>query len=383
MNETIISFFHFGDTHFGVNFAKNSRNQLKKEFSNLFFTKSEEAIKQAIKSHKVDFIVHSGDFFNRSKPPPEVVDRAVKPFSETANKGIPVYLLPGNHERSKLPFGLLHYQDNINVFKNPKSFIFKKDGVIVQLTGFPYIRHFAKNKFTEVVKQASEHNLPFNPHYKILVIHQLIEGSRVYNYVFRSGHNVIQSSDVPMGFNYIACGHVHRFQFLRPQKWSSSYLSTSKSRLIEQDCINRNWNLLDDGAPLISMKDPIIAYPGSLERVSMAERFEPKGFIIGKLFFSNEMNQITRAEYRFQEIESIRMIYQIWNLSEQSSEEYIENLIKELHEISVNSSSHGNKLNGVIRIKIQGQVKLLSTELARVKNECEKLSFYVTFSSNF
>jgi DNA repair exonuclease SbcCD nuclease subunit len=186
-----------------------------------------------------------------------------------------------------------------------------------------------------------------------------------------------------MGFNYIACGHVHRFQFLRPQKWSSSYLSTSKSRLIEQDCINRNWNLLDDGAPLISMKDPIIAYPGSLERVSMAERFEPKGFIIGKLFFSNEMNQITRAEYRFQEIESIRMIYQIWNLSEQSSEEYIENLIKELHEISVNSSSHGNKLNGVIRIKIQGQVKLLSTELARVKNECEKLSFYVTFSSNF
>ncbi|MHA2367021.1 MAG: metallophosphoesterase family protein [Candidatus Hodarchaeales archaeon] len=383
MIEKIISFLHIGDTHFGVYYAKKPRDQLKKEYSNLFFTKTEEVIKQAIISHKVDFIVHSGDFFNRSKPPPEVVDRAVKPFSETANNGIPIYLLPGNHERSKLPFGLLHYQDNINVFKNPKSFTFKKDGVIVRLTGFPYIRHYAKNKFTEVVKQASKDNYQINPHYKILVAHQLIEGSRVYNYVFRSGHNVVQSSNVPMGFNYIACGHVHRFQFLRPQKWSSSYLSASKSRFIEQDCINRNWNLLDDGGHLISMKDPIIAYPGSLERVSMAERFEPKGFIIGKLFFSDKLNQITRAEYRFQEIESIRMIYQIWNLSELSSEEYIENLIKELYEISENSSSHDKNLNGVIRIKIQGQAKLLSTELARIKNICEKLNFYVTFSSNF
>ena len=116
LNEKTISFLHIADTHFGVYFAKKPRNQLKKEYCNLFFTKSEEVIKKAIKDHKIDFIIHSGDFFNRSKPPPEVIDRAVKPFSATAIKGIPIYLLPGNHVRGKLPFGMLHYQDNINVF---------------------------------------------------------------------------------------------------------------------------------------------------------------------------------------------------------------------------------------------------------------------------
>jgi DNA repair exonuclease SbcCD nuclease subunit len=384
LTETIISFLHITDTHFGVNFAKKPRNQLKEEYSNLFFSKSEEVIKKAIECHKIDFIVHSGDFFNRSKPPPEVVDRAVKPFSITANKGIPIYLLPGNHERSKLPFGLLHYQDNINVFKNPRSFTFKKKGVIIQLTGFPYIRHYARDKFTKVVKQASKHNLPINSHYNILVTHQLIEGSRVYNYVFRGGHNVIQSTDVPMGFNYIACGHVHRFQILKQLKNSSSLLSTSEYRLIKQNCLTRKWQLIKNvNQSSATMSDPIIAYPGSLERVSLAERFEQKGFIIGKLFFSKELNKITHAEYSFQEIESVRMIYQIWNLSEKSSEEYIENLVNKLFEISVNSSSHGKKLNGVIRIKIQGPVKLLSTELAEIKNECEKLNFYITFSSNY
>ncbi len=384
LNETIISFLHLGDTHYGVNFAKKPRDQLKKEYSNLFFTKSEEVIKKAIDDHKIDFIIHSGDFFNRSKPPPEVIDRAVKPFSETANKGIPIYLLPGNHERSKLPFGLLHYQDNINVFKIPRSFVFKKNAVIIQLTGFPYIRHYARDKFTEVVKQASKHNFKIQPHFKILVTHQLIEGSRVYNYVFRSGHNVIQSSDVPMGFSYIACGHVHRFQFLKQRKYSSSLLSTNEYGLIKQNCLTRKWQLIKNGnQSSATMSDPIIAYPGSLERVSLAERFEQKGFIIGKLFFSNELNQITHAEYKFHEIESVKMIYQTWNLSEKSSEEYIKNLFNELLEISVDSSSHSKNLKGVIRIKIQGPRKLLSTELTEIKNECEKLNFYVTFSSNY
>ena len=360
------------------------RNQLKKKYCDLFFTQSEEVIKKAIDDHKIDFIIHSGDFFNRSKPPPEVVDRAVKPFSETANKGIPIYLLPGNHERGKLPFGLLHYQDNINVFKDPRSFTFKKKGIIIQLTGFPYIRHYARDKFTEVVKQASKHDFTVKPHYRIFVTHQLIEGSRVYNYVFRSGHNVIQSSDVPMVFNYIACGHVHRFQVLIQNKNSSSLLSTNEYGLIKQNCLTRKWQLFKDvNQSSVTMRGPVIAYPGSLERVSLAERFEHKGFIVGKLFFSNELNQITHAEYRFQEIESVRMIYQIWNLSEKSSEEYIENLLNELLEISAISSSHSKNLNGVIRIKIQGPRKLLSTELAEIKNECEKLNFFITFSSNY
>ena len=118
---------------------------LRRAYGELFFQKIANVIQKAISNHHIDFIIHSGDFFNRSKPPPDVIDRAVKSFRPAIQKEIPIYILPGNHERSKLPLGLLPFSNgNINLFKKPSSFIFEKNGITIKLTGFPYIRKNAK-----------------------------------------------------------------------------------------------------------------------------------------------------------------------------------------------------------------------------------------------
>ena len=84
MDKDAIRFLHLSDTHFGVYYALKPRNLLRRAYSELFFHKVEEVIREATSIHKIDFIIHSGDFFNRSKPPPEVVDRGVRPFQRAA-----------------------------------------------------------------------------------------------------------------------------------------------------------------------------------------------------------------------------------------------------------------------------------------------------------
>ncbi|MHA2247426.1 MAG: metallophosphoesterase family protein, partial [Candidatus Hodarchaeales archaeon] len=121
MPEKSIRFLHISDTHFGAHYALRPKNLKRRAYGELFFRKITEVLNKAISVHHVDFIIHSGDFFNRSKPPPEVVNRGIKPFQLAAQKGIPIYVLPGNHERSRLPLGLLPFYDNINLFTKPSS----------------------------------------------------------------------------------------------------------------------------------------------------------------------------------------------------------------------------------------------------------------------
>ncbi|MFX0087713.1 MAG: exonuclease SbcCD subunit D [Candidatus Hodarchaeota archaeon] len=383
MNFSEINFLHIADTHFGANYSRKIRNIRRKKYGELFFEKNEIVIKEAFEKHNVDFIIHSGDFFNRSKPPPEVVDRAVKPFSQIANKNVHVYIIPGNHERSKLPFGLLHYQDNIHVFKKPTSFIFNKNGIKIQLTGFPYIRHNARDYINFFVKKACEASLKSNYHYSILVLHQLIEGSRVQNYIFRKGHNIIPITSIPKTFSYIAGGHIHRFQFIYQTNDSnkpSNIISTNSCTSVKQNCWKRSYQLLTEKNRLVLVKDPIIAYPGSLERVSFMEREEPKGYIIGKLLYSDELDEIFRAEYQFHQLNAINMIYEVWDLQIKSCEEYVDSLLEKLRRISLNKSSEILKLNGVVRVRIKGLNESSSVELNRLKTESKKLAFYLTLS---
>ena len=86
---------------------------------------------------------------------------------------------------------------------------------------------------------------------RILCMHQIVEGAQigVYDYVFRTGGEVIRATDLPQNVDLILSGHIHRYQILR-------------SGL--------------DGKALAA---PVF-YPGSIERTSFAERNEVKGFLI-------------------------------------------------------------------------------------------------------
>ena len=127
--EQIVKFLMITDTHFGIHYANNPRSKLRFALGNQFFDQAEKIFRLAIKKHNVDFVLHCGDFFNRSKPHPSIIAKATSLLLWIA-RYVPVYIIPGNHERSQLPVGLLHYQKNVYIFTKPCSFFFRKKEVL-------------------------------------------------------------------------------------------------------------------------------------------------------------------------------------------------------------------------------------------------------------
>jgi hypothetical protein len=388
--ESTIRFLHLSDTHFGVHYAVKSKNYQRRAYGNSFFQKATEIIETAITKHNVDFILHAGDFFNRSNPPSEVIDRAVQPFLQATAKGVPVYLLPGNHERSKLPLGLLTYHDMVNLFAKPSSFFFEKHGVRIKITGFPNIRHNIQLNFRDIVQRAWNNCVSkddSHPHYTILLLHQLIEGSRIESYTFRRGNNVIPFHEVPSMFNYLACGHVHRFQFLCRTP-SASVRSVHQYNRVQQDPSTQTWYFdTTQPAPLMPFNGPVITYSGSPARVSLVERHEPKGYIIGTLYATEIGDRIQAAEFEFHPIPAVEMRYFVWDLSSVSLDEYFDQTLEELSTITpptlITQKSGEAPLFAVFRIRINGGDTYSIEQLAKfnvLKQEATRNNIYLTFS---
>ncbi|UCE95723.1 MAG: metallophosphoesterase [Candidatus Bathyarchaeota archaeon] len=381
-----IRFLHLSDTHFGVHYALKPRNLLRRAYSELFFQKVEDVIREAISIHKVDFIIHSGDFFNRSKPSPEVLDRGVKPFQLAARKGIPVFITPGNHERSKLPIGLLPFAiDNINLFSEPCSCLFEKNGLTIKITGFPYVRYKARKNFSEILSKAWNNSSTHKSRkydFSILVVHQLLAGSCIEGYTFCKGYNVVPMLQVLRKFNYVACGHVHRFQFLY-ERGKPLLKSTNGFFRVIQDYGAGSWHFDDECCSCSSFPNPVIAYAGSLERVSIKEGNEPKGYIIGELNPSPAGQGTVNVKYRFHELSAVKMIYKTWNLSKSSMKNYINQTLEEMYDFHSTCKSKREKpqqgLTGIIEIRIRGNGLHNNAFMDHFKQEAKRLRFYLKF----
>ena len=380
MTNQIIRFLHISDSHFGAYFTTKSSsrtNKLRKEYGERFFSVIKEVLDNSVQKGKIDFLIHTGDFFNRSKPPPNVVEKAISPFSKVA-EDIPIYFVPGNHERSKLPFGLISFQDNVHIFHNPRSFFFTKAKFRLKITGIPYIRHNARVKFWQSLKKEGNTKSDFS----ILALHQLISGSRIETYTFKNGHNVLEKSNGFSKYDYVACGHIHKFQYLYPKTSQDlSYFSISDIYDIRQDLRRKNWQFSLEEGQIDGRKfpNPVIAYAGSMERVSFVERHEPKGFIIGEIHITNEMP--LKANYRFHPINAIPMEHQTWNLSRQALKIYVEEFQNNIKQNYPKGFDRSQTLSCVAQIKIIGRIKEEENTILRdLKALARKHDCYLTIS---
>ncbi len=369
-----IKFLFLSDTHFGVHYAVKPRNKLRFEYGKRFFSNVERIFHHLIEEDNVDFILHGGDFFNRSKPPPDIVKKSTDLLLWAA-KRVPIYLIPGNHERGKLPFGLVKFYDNIHVFSNPSSFIFEKDEIKIKICGFPYIRHNARKKIKSVIKSAWKNeitNLPGRSHYNILLMHQLIQGSRVEHYTFNRGHNVIQSKDIPPLFHMVATGHVHRYQILYGNY--PKMISSHKHRRIKQDIVAGRWTFYSvKGENPFYYTNPILCYSGSSERVSLMERNEDKGYLLGTLTTTPMKKKYNlNLDLKFNTIPSVEMKYVKWDLKLQPLNDLITEVRKIIDEL--NQKSTDPSLSGVISIRIEDTSILESNSISQLVEYAKKNS---------
>lgn len=246
-NKQQVTILLIADTHLGEDYPfRSSRTELHRGED---FFRNMKAALASIDEYNVDFVVHGGDLFYRSRFPARLVNMALEPFMSIAEAGVPVLIVPGNHERSLIPRTLFDQHPNLYFFDEPSTFQFTCNNQSVAFSGFPSVRDNISTLFDEKVKATSCYSIQPDLHF--LCIHQSVEGAQVgvQNYTFRSGPDVVSVHQLPSLFTAVLSGHIHRAQIITHDK---------------------------HGYPIPS---PVI-YPGSIDRVSFAERTENKGYYI-------------------------------------------------------------------------------------------------------
>jgi DNA repair exonuclease SbcCD nuclease subunit len=237
----------FADTHLGIDMPDRPRIERRRRGEDFFA--NYERVLQAARDHAVHAVVHGGDLFYRSRIPASLVQAGFLPLKRLANEGIPVYVVPGNHERSAIPFRMLAEHPGIHLFDRARTFTAEWNGVRVALAGFPCERKDVRREFGVRLEATGWHQARADVN--LLCVHQCFEGATVgpQNFTFRSAEDVVPAALVPEPFAAVLAGHIHRHQVLTT------------------DLRGR------------ALPTPVF-YPGSIERTSFAERDEVKGYIV-------------------------------------------------------------------------------------------------------
>jgi DNA repair protein SbcD/Mre11 len=234
------------DTHLGFDEPLRPRSDRLRRGPD-FFRCADAALEPA-RRREVDLVVHGGDLLYRSRVPASLVARALEGLLTVADRGVPVVLVPGNHERSALPYPLLAAHEHLFVLDRPRTVRLRLAGLDVAVSGFPCERDDIAARFGE---RLATTGWAEPADIRLLCLHQTVEGATVGpgNFTFRQAPDIIPGRAIPAGFAAVLAGHIHRHQVLTRDL---------------------------TGRPLLA---PVI-YPGSTERTSFAEQDETKGYTI-------------------------------------------------------------------------------------------------------
>jgi DNA repair protein SbcD/Mre11 len=271
----MIKFLHFADIHLGVeNYGRLDTNTGLHSRLNDFIKSLSTAIEIAIEE-KVDFALFCGDAYKNNNPSPTNQREFARQIYRLSEASIPTVLINGNHD-NPLTYGRASALDifqtlnipNIHVVTEPRIINLQTVKGMVQIVGIPWptknqylekdeyrnsdintINKKIRNRLLKKIKSLiSELNLEYP---KILAAHLTIAES-----VFSGSENYAVIGNDPVVpvqffldsvFDYIALGHIHRYQ-----------------------------NLNAEG-------DVPVVYSGSMERINFGEEKEDKGFCIGSI----------------------------------------------------------------------------------------------------
>ncbi len=321
------------DTHLGHDLPvrKTSREHRGEDFFRNFSYVLDYAIKV-----KASLLVHGGDLFFRARIPEKIVNRVYKLIYEFGKQGIPIVIVPGNHERSRFPRSPLFNKEGIYIFNYPRTFRFDLNGIKLSFSGFPYHYNNIRDNFSRLVWESGFYQSDAD--YRFLCVHHAVEGSSCGpgNYIFRHAEDVIQMKDIPEEVDALLCGHIHRQQVL--------YKKANGKAI------------------------PVI-YAGSVERTSFAEINETKGFYV--LHLQKKKSADGFKSFDFIPLQS-RPMFQI------TLDEPDRNSVHELTEDIIRNYPRGS----MIRIKTKENYNGLLAEKLDIKR-LEQLGYFVRITLPF
>jgi len=305
-----LKILHFSDTHLGYNdldiLDENNINQREADFYDAFT----QVVNQIIKI-KPDFIIHTGDLFHRSSPSNRAITFALEQFKIIDDLDIPFILIAGNHStpRTNLSSPILKIFEN---FKNVYA---------------SYSQEYKKIEFDDVVF----HTLPhMNDDSIALDQIELCESSidtRKKNimmmhctvgawYLMNEYGEWVYPSDKEYIFekmNYVALGHWHGFGAVSIKGTKEKYEN--------------------------------VFYSGSLERTSLNDKRNEKGFVV--LDIEDDLLNTLHVEYKQINIRPIR--------------------VKEIdcsdYEQSIQNIDASDTLNAIVDVKLTNLSSLQSIDI--------------------
>ncbi len=189
-----MKFAHLTDTHLG--YRQYGLIEREEDFYKVF-----RDIVANIISEKPDFVIHSGDLFEFSKPSPNTLLVSQEQLLKLNEANIPVYAIAGNHDilmrKKAIPPQVLFKNLGLNLI-TPKNQYFTFDDVFIG--GTPYHSKLQADSLKDTLNSLSEKAEEFSK--RILIIHQGIDKYLPWEYE-------LELADLPKNFDYYACGHVH------------------------------------------------------------------------------------------------------------------------------------------------------------------------------
>lgn len=189
-----MQFVHMADTHLG--YRQYGLSERENDFLNVFNNAINEIINE-----RPDFIIHSGDLFEYSRPPTKALLTAQAGISHLKNEKIPIYAIAGNHDivmkKNSIPPQILYKDFGLKIISPKNPYFIEKD---VFIGGAPYSSSYTSKHLVERLQTIEKISSDYKK--TILVLHQGIDRYMPYEYEIKIG-------EVPQTFNYCAFGHIH------------------------------------------------------------------------------------------------------------------------------------------------------------------------------
>jgi exonuclease SbcD len=178
------------DSHLGFDLPVRPRSNRRRRGHD-FLANYAAALQPAL-TGEVDLVVHAGDVFDRPSVPTTVAYQAYEPLRRVADRGVPVFLVPGNHERSRLPHARFASHPGVHVFDRPRTFVVQIRGRRVALAGFPYERDNVRTRFGALLDETEWRRE--REAQRLLCIHHCVEGATVGpgDFTFTNAADVIR-----------------------------------------------------------------------------------------------------------------------------------------------------------------------------------------------
>jgi DNA repair protein SbcD/Mre11 len=189
-----MQFVHMADTHLG--YRQYGLSERENDFLNVFNHAIDEVVNE-----RPEFVIHSGDLFEYSRPPTKALLTAQNGISKLKNEKIPIYAIAGNHDivmkKNSIPPQILYKDFGLKIISPNNPFFIEKD---VFIGGAPYSSKYTSKHLVERLQTIEKASLDYKK--TIMVLHQGIDRYMPYEYEIKIG-------EIPQSFNYCAFGHIH------------------------------------------------------------------------------------------------------------------------------------------------------------------------------